>query len=114
MYSRADVAFVGGSLVPVGGHNILEPALAGCPVIFGRHTSDIRHAVDVLAECGAGHCVADAAGLGRVLVEVLCRPAAALAVAKRGRERLLAHAGSAGRAATLIEAALPATRPRNH
>jgi hypothetical protein len=49
-----------------------------------------------------------------VLVEILCRPAAALAVAKRGRERLLAHAGSAGRAATLIEAALPATRPRNH
>ncbi len=112
LYSRADVAFVGGSLVPVGGHNILEPALAGCPVIFGRHTSDIRHAVDVLAESGAGHCVADAAGLGRVLVEILCRPAAALAVAERGKERLLAHAGSAGRAAALIEGALPASRSR--
>jgi 3-deoxy-D-manno-octulosonic-acid transferase len=114
LYSRADVAFVGGSLVPVGGHNILEPALVGCPVVFGRHTGDIRHAVEILAECGAGRCVADAAGLGRAVVEVLGRPTAALAEAQRGKEILLGHCGSTERAGALIESALSESRQRTH
>jgi 3-deoxy-D-manno-octulosonic-acid transferase len=114
LYSRADVAFVGGSLVPVGGHNILEPALVGCPVVYGRHTGDIRHAVEILEACGAGRSVADAAGLGRAVVEVLGDPAAALANSERGRQILLRHGGSTERAGALIEDALSASRQRAH
>jgi 3-deoxy-D-manno-octulosonic-acid transferase len=114
LYARAAVAFVGGSLVPVGGHNILEPALMGCPVIFGRYTGDIRHVVEILAACGAGRCVEDATGLGRALVEILGRPAAALAAAERGKEALLGHAGSAERACALIEEVLSASDQRTH
>ena len=114
LYSRADVAFVGGSLVPVGGHNILEPALVGCPVVYGRHTGDIRHAVEILEACGAGRSVADAAGLGRAIVEVLGDPAAALANSERGRQILLRHGGSTERAGALIEDALSASRQRAH
>ncbi len=41
-YAAADVAFVGGSLVPVGGHNLLEPAALGVPILTGRTTSTAR------------------------------------------------------------------------
>ena len=114
LYSRADVAFVGGSLVPVGGHNILEPALVGCPVVFGPHTGDIRHAVEILEACGAGRSVVDAAGLGRAVVEVLGDPAAAHANSERGRQILFRHCGSTERAGALIEDALSASRQRAH
>ncbi len=46
LYVAADVAFVGGSLVPVGGHNVLEPALAGVPVIFGVHMFNFKEIAD--------------------------------------------------------------------
>jgi 3-deoxy-D-manno-octulosonic-acid transferase len=47
VYSVADAAFVGGSLVPLGGHNILEPAQHGVPIIVGPHTQNFRAIVEV-------------------------------------------------------------------
>ncbi|RMG50491.1 MAG: 3-deoxy-D-manno-octulosonic acid transferase [Acidobacteria bacterium] len=46
VYATADVVFVGGSLVPVGGHNILEPALFGKPIVIGPYTSNFQAIVD--------------------------------------------------------------------
>ena len=46
----ADVVFVGGSLVPIGGHNMLEPAIRGKPVLFGPHTGNFREAAARLAD----------------------------------------------------------------
>jgi 3-deoxy-D-manno-octulosonic-acid transferase len=54
-YALADVAFVGGSLVPVGGHNLLEPAMHGVPVLSGPHTHNFRDIAENLIE--AGGCV---------------------------------------------------------
>jgi 3-deoxy-D-manno-octulosonic-acid transferase len=54
IYATADVAFVGGSLVPIGGHNLLEPALYGVPVIFGPHVDHFKAAADLLIQCGGG------------------------------------------------------------
>ena len=51
-YSIADIAFVGGSLVPVGGHDPLEPAALGKPVIFGPYMENARDAADILLESG--------------------------------------------------------------
>lgn len=59
LYSCADVAFVGGSLVPKGGHNILEPAIFGVPVLFGPHTENFKFAKDVLLNSGGGIMVKD-------------------------------------------------------
>lgn len=59
LYAHAHVAIVGGTFVPVGGHNLLEPAYFGKPVIFGVHThkvEDIRH---FLEQRGMGFCVKD-------------------------------------------------------
>lgn len=106
LYARADVAFVGGSLVPRGGHNILEPVFAGRPVLYGRHTSNVRHVVEMLAPSGAGLCVEDPRDLGRAAAGLLEDPERARRIGARGREILLRHRGSAQRAADLIGAVL--------
>jgi 3-deoxy-D-manno-octulosonic-acid transferase len=49
LYSLAGVSFVGASLVPLGGHNLLEAARAGCPVLHGPHVGATRQAADALA-----------------------------------------------------------------
>ncbi|MEW5802155.1 MAG: 3-deoxy-D-manno-octulosonic acid transferase [bacterium] len=54
MYSLATVVFVGGSLVPVGGHNMLEPAMYGKPILFGSHVDNFREISQLLKNCGAG------------------------------------------------------------
>jgi len=54
MYSLATVVFVGGSLVPVGGHNMLEPAIYGKPILFGSHVDNFREISQLLKNCGAG------------------------------------------------------------
>ncbi|MFH1335409.1 MAG: 3-deoxy-D-manno-octulosonic acid transferase [Candidatus Zixiibacteriota bacterium] len=54
LYALADVAFVGGSLVPVGGHNLLEPAIYGVPVAFGPYTDHFKEEAKILIESGGG------------------------------------------------------------
>ncbi|MBI5246162.1 MAG: 3-deoxy-D-manno-octulosonic acid transferase [Elusimicrobia bacterium] len=69
-YALARAAFVGGTLVPVGGHNLLEPALAGVPVLFGPHTEHIERPAQLLsAHGGGGRLVRDAAELAARLEE---------------------------------------------
>lgn len=54
-YARCDVAFVGGGFNPAfGGHNILEPAAFGKPVVFGRHMNNFAEEAKLLADCGGG------------------------------------------------------------
>ncbi len=106
LWRRADVAFVGGTLVGVGGHNILEPVSAARPVIFGPHTANVRHAVELVVAAGAGLPVDDAAGLGAALCALLRDPAGARERGRRGQEALRVHRGSAARAAALVESVL--------
>lgn len=106
LYGRGVAAFVGGTLVPVGGHNVLEPVLAGRPVLFGPHTQNVRHAVALLAGSGAGRAVADAAGLSLAVAEWLGDPEATRALGERGRAALAGHRGSTARSVALIERVL--------
>lgn len=110
LYGCATLAFVGGSLAPRGGHNLLEPLQAGCPVVFGPHTENARGAAELVLASGAGERVADAAALARAAVAALRDPAASRARGARGRAALEAHRGSVARSVTLIEHAL-ARRP---
>ena len=54
LYALADVAFVGGSMVPIGGHNLLEPASVGVPSIFGPHMANFREIEALVLQYGAG------------------------------------------------------------
>mgnify|MGYP001627315247 CR=1 FL=1 len=98
-YAAADVAFVGGSLVPVGGHNVLEPAMLGKPVLFGPHMHNFAEARTLLLDAGAALEV-EAHTLADTLVALLgdakrCQRMgdagyAAVAANRGARERLLA------------------------
>src|SRR5579871_2735278 len=53
VYALAEIAFVGGSLVPTGGHNILEPAQYGSAILVGPHTFNFREIVNIFEQGGA-------------------------------------------------------------
>lgn len=54
LYALSDIAFVGGSLVPIGGHNLLEPASVGVPTVFGPHMANFREVEALVLRYGAG------------------------------------------------------------
>jgi 3-deoxy-D-manno-octulosonic-acid transferase len=69
-YAAGDLAFVGGSLVPIGGHNLLEPAALGLAALTGPHNFNAQEIADMLIEAGAVQVVTDQPSL-RAAVEVL-------------------------------------------
>ncbi len=102
VWGLADIAFVGGSLVPGrGGQNMMEPAAYGASVMFGPHTSNFRDTVEQLLQSAAAREVRDAADLARGLLEDLDDPESAAARGAAGRTLVLAQHGAAGR--TLAE-----------
>ena len=70
-YAAADVAFVGGSLVPIGGHNLLEPAALGLPILTGPNNSNGEDVARLLLGCGAAAIVRSGAELGSRVAELL-------------------------------------------
>jgi len=73
-FAAGDIAFVGGSLVPIGGHNLLEPAALGLPVITGPHVFNAQEIADMFVELGACHMVANATELAAAVAELLSDP----------------------------------------
>jgi 3-deoxy-D-manno-octulosonic-acid transferase len=71
VYSLADIVFMGGSLVPVGGHNILEPAFFEKPIIVGPYMHNFREIARLFLSCQALEQVKDAAGLKKKLEELI-------------------------------------------
>ncbi|MBW1703769.1 MAG: 3-deoxy-D-manno-octulosonic acid transferase [Deltaproteobacteria bacterium] len=71
IYGLSKVSFVGGSLVPIGGHNLLEPAGFGCPVLFGPHTHNFVFMSESLLEAGGGWRVKDAEALYEAMKTLL-------------------------------------------
>lgn len=102
LYAGARVAFVGGSLVPIGGHDVLEPASVGRPVLFGPHVQNTRQGAEILEAVGAGRKVHDAHSLGAALLELLQARERADALGAAGRAALQAHRGSAARSEELV------------
>lgn len=71
LYMAADLAFVGGTLVEIGGHNVLEPVWAGTPVLFGPSIANVREAAQYILENGYGAQVATAAELETIIRKYL-------------------------------------------
>jgi 3-deoxy-D-manno-octulosonic-acid transferase len=106
LYATASIAFVGGTLVPVGGHNLVEPVHAGCPVLFGPYVSNVRKIVEILEVGDAGRKVADAAGLAAATLEAFEDLEACRVRGEIGREALEAHRGSVAQTQRMIEEVL--------
>ncbi|MEM7082279.1 MAG: lipid IV(A) 3-deoxy-D-manno-octulosonic acid transferase [Pseudomonadota bacterium] len=102
-YAACDVAFVGGSLVPVGGHNLLEPAVLGKPVITGPHLYNTEDIASKFLAAGAMNTVSDAAGLGAEMVRLLGDPDARLRQGEAGKKVVEENRGALDRLLRLIE-----------
>jgi 3-deoxy-D-manno-octulosonic-acid transferase len=95
--------FVGGSLVPRGGHNVLEPALRRKPVLVGPHTDNFREAAALLVDAGAAVVVTDAASLSMELKSLLSDPVIAAKRGDAGAEAVAARHGAVAATLELVE-----------
>jgi 3-deoxy-D-manno-octulosonic-acid transferase len=102
LYAVADVAFVGGSLVPTGGHNILEPASLGVPVLFGPNMGNFRESAARLIACGGAREVQNGEELTRALEQLLEDDAARKAMGEKGVQLLVDNCGATGRHLEII------------
>ena len=93
-YAACDVAFIGGSLLPLGGQNLLEACAVGCPVIVGPHTFNFEDATRGAIEAGAAIRVSDAAELGRTINRLLSDPHRRRAMSEAGKRFTDAHRGA--------------------
>lgn len=112
-YAGADIAFVGGSLQEVGGHNLLEPAALGVPALVGPHTFNFQEITALLLATGAVQRVADADELGARLCEWLLQPEESRRRGEAGRLRIEMERGALARTLQLVEACLAATYSRS-
>jgi len=96
LYSLADVAFVGGSLVPRGGHNIIEPAQHGVAIVTGNHTENFRDIVGLFQSHDAVRIVS-LAELPLVLMQLIDNDSERRALGRRARETILSQMGATSR-----------------
>lgn len=101
-YALARVAFVGGTLVDIGGHNPLEPAMYGVPVVVGPHTSVIRDVVEEMRGVNGIIEVSDESDLGGVVERVVTGDPALRELGIRGRGVWLKHRGASKRVLSVI------------
>jgi 3-deoxy-D-manno-octulosonic-acid transferase len=93
-YAACDIAFVGGSLIPHGGQNMLEPAAQGRAVVFGPHTANFRTDVELLLRERAAILVADANELGTVVASLCEDPVARQSLGERARSVIASNRGA--------------------
>ena len=102
-YAASDIAFVGGSLVPIGGHNMLEPAALGLPVISGPYVFNAQDIADMFVELGACRMVADDGELADAVNELLADPEAGRKLGRRGLGIVQRNRGALKRLLDLLE-----------
>ncbi len=103
LYAAADVAFVGGSLKPFGGQNMLEPIAAATPPVFGPHTHNFMEISAAVVDCGAGFQVSDVEELTECLDGLLRTEATRLKAQHAGEELIAAGLGATERHIRFIE-----------
>ncbi len=109
-FAAADVAFVGGSLCEVGGHNVLEPAALGVPSLVGPHTFNFAEVTRRLRDADAPVQVADAAAMADALLELAGDPVRRAAMGAAGRAQVGELSGALARTLALIDEVLRGRR----
>jgi 3-deoxy-D-manno-octulosonic-acid transferase len=102
-YAASDVAFVAGSLVPIGGHNLLEPAALGLPLLSGPHVFNAQDIADMFVAKGACRLVKDADELAAEVSRLLSDPDSAARLGDAGRDILERNRGALARLLAMIE-----------
>ena len=102
-YAASDLAFVGGSLVDVGGHNLLEPAMLGVPALTGPHTRNFADLAAALQGAGAVRMVRDARDLADAVIELLEDPNRRHRMGEGGKDFVRANRGARDRTMAVID-----------
>ncbi len=102
LYTLADLVFVGGSLVPTGGHNVLEAALVKKPVLFGPHMQNFKEIARLLRAAHGGLQVMDSEDLYRQMKILLENPTEAERIGDNGRHLLQENQGATERTVAII------------
>ena len=103
LYGRADLVFVGGSLNGWGGHNLLEPALQGCPVVVGPHMHNFRAVTKDMLRDNAILQIGSSRELAKAFEYVLSDPQRAGDLGERARNTGKCHSGSTDRTSIEVE-----------
>jgi 3-deoxy-D-manno-octulosonic-acid transferase len=111
LYQVATVVFVGGSLVDAGGHNILEPAVFGKPIVFGPHMHNFAEIARTFIENRGAIQVQADAELEDVLVELLSDPVKRAGLGAAARALVEANRGARGRTLAVLTQLLPSDAP---
>jgi 3-deoxy-D-manno-octulosonic-acid transferase len=107
VYQAATVVFVGGSLVPVGGHNILEPAVYGKPIVFGPHMQNFAEIAEAFLAGRAAVQVASGREMEDALIELLLDPEARAPLGNRARALVEANRGARERTLAALAGLVP-------
>ena len=114
LYAIADLAFVGGSLffrgANKGGHNLMEPAILGVPVLFGPYNFSFKETVDDLLQANAGRLVRDAAELSAAVVALVTDRDSRRELGRRAQEVVYSRQGATSRNYALLAPLLRAQR----
>ena len=102
-YAASEVALVAGSLVPIGGHNLLEPASLGVPIVTGPYNFNAQDVADLFQEAGAIRVVVDPPALAREISRLLGDTAARQALAAAGQAVIARNRGTLDRLLGLVE-----------
>ena len=103
-YAAADIAYIGGSLLPFGGQNLIEACAVGTPVLIGPHTFNFADATKRAVAAGAAVRVEDAGGLLQVAQKLLADDTALDEMSKRGVQFVAAHQGATDKAMGVVRA----------
>jgi 3-deoxy-D-manno-octulosonic-acid transferase len=103
VYALARVVFCGGSLVPLGGQNILEAAIQAKPVLYGPFMEDFSEERDLVESWGGGICVSDNEELAHWALHLLLHPEKARRIGNLAKQAILCNQGAAMRHAKVIE-----------
>ena len=106
VYEVADLAFIGGSLVPKGGHNVLEPAYFGVPILVGPHTENFRDIVDIFRRADALRVVTPQT-LTPVMLDLLANVEERERLGGNARAVMQSQQGATHRTAEALLALLP-------
>jgi 3-deoxy-D-manno-octulosonic-acid transferase len=107
IYQLATVAFVGGSLVPTGGHNILEPAVFGKPIVFGPHMENFAEIAQAFLANIAGVQVRNERELDEVLIDLMSDPVRRARLGAAARALVEANRGAKDKSLVALAALLP-------
>ena len=113
VYQIATVVFVGGSLVATGGHNVLEPAVFGKPIVFGPHMQNFAEIAEAFVSNGAGVQVAGDPQLDEALISLISDPVRRARLGAAARALVEANRGANEKSVTVLADLLP-LEPRQY